>query len=370
MNVPFMNVPFMNIAALSAEVRAESLEALTRVYDSGNYIQGSEVAAFERACGPWFDAASRCIGVSNGTDALVCALLGAGVGPGQRVLTTPLTFFATVSAICRVGALPVFADVDSESYLMSPDAAARMKGVDAIIAVHLFGRMQDVPRLRAQHPSAVIIEDAAQAWGAAHAAGKVGTVGDAACFSFFPAKPLGACGDAGLVVTSRPALEESCRQLRVHGKVREGEFDALGGNYRLDELQAALLSVRLRRTGEWLERRRRNVHVYFAELGAIAGLLLPTSDTATDRSAWSVFSVRVPDRRDALRRFLTERGIGSAVYYPRPVHLQKALRGVVDAGSFPVAERLCGELLALPVGPELTRDAVLHVCRTVREFFR
>jgi dTDP-4-amino-4,6-dideoxygalactose transaminase len=359
----------MNVAALSAEVRAESLEALTRVYDSGNYIQGAEVAAFEQSCTPWFGAAARCIGVSNGTDALVCALQAAGIRPGQRVLTTPLTFFATVSAICRVGAVPVFADVDAESYLMSSDNAARVAKVDAIVPVHLFGRMQDVPQLRAAHPGAVIIEDAAQAWGAAHVAGKVGTVGDAACFSFFPAKPLGACGDAGLVVTARAAIEESCRRLRAHGRVREGEFESLGGNYRLDELQAALLSVRLQRTGEWLERRRANAQVYLAELGGIAALHLPKPDTKSDRSAWSVFSVRVSERRDELRRFLAERGVGSAVYYPRPVHLQRALRDVVEVGSFPMAERLCGELLALPVGPELTRDALLYVCRTVREFF-
>lgn len=363
-----MRVPFLNVAALSAEVREESVEALTRVYDSGAYILGPEVAAFERECAPWFGETFCCVGVSNGTDALVCALLAAGVKPGQRVLTTPLTFFATASAICRVGATPVFADVDDRSYLMAPGGMPE-QNIAAIVPVHLFGRMVNIAEWRAAYPEVPIVEDAAQAWGASRDDNWVGTVGDAACFSFFPAKPLGACGDAGLVVTRDAALAERCRAFLAHGRTRDGEFSLLGGNYRLDALQAALLRVRLRQVTSWLTRRKRNADRYLEALGGVRGLTLPLADTERDRSAWSVFSVRVADGRDALRDFLAKRGVETAVYYPKPVHLQPALRGLAEPGAFPRAERLCRELLALPVGPELHIEQLEYVCQCIEEFF-
>lgn len=358
----------MDVGALSAEVRGDSLTAMARVYDSGNYIAGAEVLAFERECEPWFDTTSRCVGVSNGTDALVCALGALGIGPGQRVLTTPLTFFATVSAICRVGATPVFADVDPGSWLVDPAAVAAVRAVDAVIAVHLFGRVADVPALE-RASGAVVVEDAAQAWGATRQGRPVGSLGRVGCFSFFPAKPLGACGDAGLVVTADAAIESRCRALRVHGRETEGIFASIGGNYRLDELQAALLRVRLTRVRDWLERRRRNAEFYLRELACVPELTLPPADDAESRSAWAVFSVRVDGGRDALRQYLTARGVGTAVYYPVPVHLQPALDGAWRAGQFPVAERLSRELLALPVGPELDERALGYVCENVRRFF-
>lgn len=359
----------MDVGALSAEVRAESLAAMTRVYDSGSYIAGAEVLAFERECAPWFDGASRCIGVSNGTDALVCALGALGIGPGARVLTTPLTFFATASAIGRVGATPVFADVEPDSWLLDPAAVSEVRSVDAVLAVHLFGRVADVPALESAAPGAVVIEDAAQAWGARFDGKPVGSLGALGCFSFFPAKPLGACGDAGLVVTADAALEARCRALRVHGRETEGIFTSIGGNYRLDELQAALLRVRLERVRQWLTQRRRNAEFYLRELADISELTLPLADDARSQSAWAVFSVRVNGGRDALRQYLTERGIGTAVYYPVPVHLQPAMGGVWRPGQFPVAERLSRELLALPVGPELDERALGYVCENVRRFF-
>lgn len=364
-----MKVPFSNLQAVSAELRQESLAALTRVYDSGSYIQGAEVTAFERACEAWFVAGTRCIGVSNGTDALVCALLALGIGKGHRVLTTPLTFFATVSAICRVGATPVFSDVDETSCLLEVSGFDGPHP-DAVVAVHLFGRLVDVGAWRSRLPGVPVIEDAAQAWGARRAEGVVGCLGHVGCFSFFPAKPLGACGDAGLIVTGDEVIEAKCRSLRVHGRIEEGVFGAIGGNYRLDELQAALLSVRLERVRHWTAARRDNAAVYARELGELPGLILPLPDTDRSSSAWSVFSVRVPGRRDALRRHLAERGVGTAVYYPTPVHLQPALNGAWRRGQFPVAERLSSELLALPIGPELTERELGYVCDSVRSFFR
>lgn len=363
-----MRVPLLNVAALSAEVREESIAALTRVYDSGAYIQGPEVAAFERECAPWFGETSHCIGVSNGTDALVCALLAAGVKPGHRVLTTSLTFFATASAICRVGAIPVFTDVDERSGLMVPGDAPE-RDIAAIVLVHLFGRLVNTAEWSAAYPDVPIVEDAAQAWGASRDGRRVGTSGDAACFSFFPAKPLGACGDAGLVVTGDAELAERCRSLLAHGRTRDGEFSLLGGNYRLDALQAALLRVRLRRVTSWLTRRKRNADRYLEALSGVRGLTLPLADTEHDRSAWSVFSLRVADGREALREFLAERGVETAVYYPKPVHLQPALSGLIEPGAFPRSERLCRELLALPVGPELRAEQLQYVCQCIKEFF-
>lgn len=365
-----MKVPFMNVAAVSAEVRDESLQALTRVYDSGNYILGPEVSALEQECQAWFVPGSDCIGVSSGTDALVCALRALGIGPGQRVLTTPLTFFATASAIGQVGAQVVFADVDPVTYLLDSAQVEADAHLDAILAVHLFGSLLDTAPLRILCPKAVIVEDAAQAWGAVSDGKRVGSLGEIACFSFFPAKPLGGCGDGGLVVTNDSVLGAKCRRLRIHGRSSEGVFDELGGNYRLDELQAALLRVRLRRVETWLQRRRRNARIYAEQLSGIEELSLPVADEQGHSSAWSVFSVRVKGRRDELRRHLTEHGVGTAVYYPKPAHLQPAMVGRWRKGQFPIAEGLCEELLALPIGPELGEGELTYVAECVSAFFR
>lgn len=364
-----MRVPFANIEATAAEVREESLAALARVYDRGSYILGPEVSAFEGECEAWFSPGAKCVGVSNGTDALVCALGALGIGRGHKVLTTPLTFFATVSAICRVGAEPIFVDVAEESYLIEP-APPTGPIPDAVVTVHLFGRAASVSGWGAVLPGVPVIEDAAQAWGALGAEGRVGALGAAGCFSFFPAKPLGACGDAGLIVTRDEAIDARCRSLRVHGRAEDGVFDAIGGNYRLDEMQAALLRVRLRKIEEWLSRRRNNARIYQSELEDLSGMVLPLPDTNSLTSAWSVFSIRVPERRDELKRYLASKGIGTAVYYPIPVHLQPALRGAWRSGQFPVAERLARELLALPIGPELDEAELGYVCDAVRAFFR
>jgi dTDP-4-amino-4,6-dideoxygalactose transaminase len=364
-----VKVPFANLQAISAQVRDASLAALTRVYDSGNYILGPEVAAFERECQAWFTPDSSCIGVSNGTDALVCSLRALGIGPGDRVLTTPLTFFATVSAILAVGATPTFIDVCETSFLIEP-ALLTGPSPDAVVAVHLFGRVADIAGWRCALPGVAIVEDAAQAWGGVGDTGPAGTLGDVACFSFFPAKPLGACGDAGLIVTKDPALAARCRTLRVHGRAAEGVFENVGGNYRLDELQAALLRVRLPLVEQWESQRRNNARVYLGELADLPALILPSPDTATATSAWSVFALRVPKHRDRLRRYLAEKGIGTAVYYPTPVHLQPALHGAWELGRFPVAERLSSELLALPIGPELDELDLAYVCDVVQRFFR
>lgn len=365
-----LRVPFMDLRIQAEALREASLAAFTRVYDSGRFILGSEVQAFEQEVQALLGGV-RCVGVSNGTDALVCALSALKIGSGHRVLTTPLTFFATASAILRTGAQPVFADVDERTYNLSlASCDERAPAPDAVIAVHLFGRPLPITPLRARFAGVPIIEDAAQAFGAATPKGPVGTLGRLGCFSFFPAKPLGACGDAGMVVTNDPELEQRCRQLRVHGRGASGLFETGGGNYRLDAVQAALLRVKLPLVQHWQGQRRANASFYRETLADLEGLILPPSDDETGSSAWSVFSVRVPARRDALRRHLAERGIETAVYYPQAVHLQPALQQLgYRRGQFPVAERLTQQLLALPVGPELEPAQRHHVVEVVRAFF-
>ena len=323
----------MDVEAQNLALREASLAAFARVYDSGQYILGSEVEVFEQEVGALLGDVP-CVGVSNGTDALVCALLALGIGPGHTVLTTPLTFFATASAILRTGARPVFCDVDERTYNISVASLSQLADVpDAIIAVHLFGRPAPVSALSEQLNGVPIIEDAAQAFGAATADGPVGTLGRLGCFSFFPAKPLGACGDAGMVVTNDAELEQRCRSLRVHGRGSSGLFESLGGNYRLDAVQAALLRVKLAHVPQWQARRRANARFYCEALTDIDDVITPTIEQDGQQFAWSVYSVRVPKHRNALRQYLLERGIETAVYYPRAVHLQPALAAFAGRGA-------------------------------------
>lgn len=365
-----MKVPLFAVEKLAQEVRTASLDACARVFDGGRYILGPEVAAFEGEVAARFGDC-HAIGVSNGTDALVCALTSVGVGRGDRVLTTPLTFFGTISAILRLGAVPVFCDVDERSMNLDVEARDTPGALAAVVPVHLFGRPVEIATLRRALPEVPVIEDAAQAWGANVAGTPVGVMGDLAAFSFFPTKPLGGCGDGGLVVTRDAALAARCRAVRSHGRTGEdGSFEYVGGNYRLDALQAALLRVRLARVDAWHERRKDNADHYLHALEDIDGLVLPMADTTTSISAWSVFSLRVPERRDALREHLSSCGVGTAVYYPRAAHLQQALGPHAgNPGQFPVAERLTRELLALPVGPELSSEDRDYVVTSVRSFF-
>jgi dTDP-4-amino-4,6-dideoxygalactose transaminase len=365
-----LKVPLFAVEKLSREVRAASIAAFERVFDGGNYILGPEVSAFEAEVAKLWRTERHCIGVSNGTDALVCALASLGIEPGHHVLTTPLTFFATISAIRRLGAIPVFCDVDERTFNL--DVTSRLLPTPAaVVAVHLFGRPADVGAIRRECPGIPVVEDAAQSLGAEIDGQQVGALGELAAFSFFPTKPLGGCGDGGLVVTPDAELAARCRAVRSHGRsADEGTFGLIGGNYRLDAVQAALLGVRLAHVADWHMRRRANANYYLEALHDVGELVLPMRDTPTNTSAWSVFALRAPGRRDALRSFLTECGIGTAVYYPRAAHLQAALGAHQGReGQFPVAERLTGELLAIPIGPELSSNQREYVVDSIRRFF-
>lgn len=356
-----------NLAAQHAPLRAEIEAAALRVLRSDRYILGPEVAAFEREIAQLARVAHG-VGVSSGSDALIAILAACGIAAGDEVITTPLSFFATAEAIVRVGATPIFADIDPDTLNLDLVAARARIGprTRAVLVVHLFGRMVDPAPLAGV--AVPIVEDAAQAIGASLPDGKgPGALGTAAALSFFPAKNLGAMGDAGMVLTDDAGLAERVRAIRVHGAPSPHVHQTIGGNFRLDELQAALLRVKLPSLSAWTRRRREIADVY-RQAWADTPLGLPP---ASPGCVWSQFVVRVPGgRRAALAARLAARGIETAVYYPTPLHLQPALAGLGGRrGQLPRAEAACAEVLAVPAHAQLTPDEVARVCDEVRAFF-
>jgi len=359
-------VPFADPAADHHPIAAELLDAAARVIHSGRYILGPEVEAFEgelaEACG-----VAHAVGVSSGTDALLAMLAGAGVGPGDEVVTSPFSFFATAGAILRMGARPVFADVDPLTLNLDPAAALARLGprTRAVLVVHIFGRRLPTAALEAacQSHGIALLEDAAQAIGAVAPDGRrVGAGTAAAALSFFPTKNLGGLGDGGAVLTADAAFAARMRRLRVHGADRKNHHLEVGGNFRLDALQAALLRVKLPRLAAWTAARRRAAARYRDGLRD-TGLGLPPDDPGC---VWNQFVVRVPQGRDRLMAQLARAGVASEVYYPTPLHLQPALRALGQGpGDLPVAERACTEVLALPLYPSLSDAAIDRVVRAV-----
>jgi dTDP-4-amino-4,6-dideoxygalactose transaminase len=346
----------------------ELAEALARVALRREWILGPEVLELEAALCEYLGV-GHAIGVSSGTDALVCALCALDVGPGDEVVTTPFTFVATGEAILRVGATPVFADVEPDTLTLDPARVAMVAGARtrAVVPVHIFGHVADVDGLaRLGLP---VLEDAAQATGARRGGRCAGTLGIAGCLSFFPTKPLGGCGDGGMVLTGDASVADRVRRLRQHGGDKR-EFVELGGNYRLDALQAAFLRVKLPHLAGWLRRRHSIAGVYARELDDLSGLTLPQV-AAEVEPAWAHYVVRVlGGRRDALARHLDDRGVATGVYYRRPLHLQPLFARLgYGRGSFPVAERAAEEVLALPLFPELSEDQQGRVIAAVRELF-
>lgn len=365
----------------------ELLAAAGRVIMSGRYILGPEVEAFEAETARYLGVGDA-VAVGNGTDALVLALKAVGIGPGDRVLTTPFTFFATASAVLAAGAEPVFADIDRHTFNLDPEQARlviesdsslhRRIGVErgtirAILPVHLYGRAAELGPLLAlaEEHGLFVIEDAAQAFGSAYAGRKVGGVGHMGCFSFFPSKNLGGFGDGGLVTTDDGELAERVRLLRAHGASERNVHRVAGINSRLDALQAALLRVKLRHVDTWLAARRRHAAAYDAVLRVIEDIEPPRPAPAGAHT-YHQYTVRVSERRrDALRRSLLERGVETSVYYPLPLHLQPALvRMGYQKGDLAHSEQASREVLSLPMFPEMRRDELDHVTACVRDFLR
>jgi len=348
--------------------------AAVRVLRSGQFIMGPEVESFETAIKNDLDC-EFAISCSSGTDALLLALMAKGIGPGDEVITTPFSFFATVGCILRLGATPVFADVDPITFNINLAAVERAvtPRTRAIIPVHLFGQTVDLSELRSPmaQRNIFILEDAAQAYGAKGDQGFVGNTNDAATFSFFPSKNLGGFGDGGLVATNDSDLAENMSVLRLHGSKPKYVHKVVGGNFRMDPLQAALLNVKLATLGESLKARRRHAGLYLEKLSS---LQLPGERLQLPRSVgvdhtYNQFVIQTADR-DALRSHLASRGIDSMVYYPSPLHLQEALKAHRPAPeSLKNAETLCERVLALPVHPALQREEVERVCDAIQEFF-
>ena len=379
-------IVMLDLARQFLPLRNEILEAISRVCDSQHFVLGPEVRQFETAAAAMLEV-EHAAGCASGTDALWLAMAGAGVGEGDTVLTTPFSFFATVSSILRCGAKPVLADIDPRTFNLSAEAARERigreaTGVRALLPVHLYGQCADWDALTelARDRDLLLIEDAAQAFGARWRSTPAGALGYAAAFSFYPTKNLSAFGDAGLVCTQSASVDERVKMLRAHGMRRRYFHDEVGWNSRLDTIQAAVLQVKLRYLPEW-NNARRAVAARYDDLLRLTGLVsefeagkdldgvvLPY----TDPRAFHVFHqyvVRAP-RRDALRAFLAERRIGTEVYYPLPLHLQTSLAGLgYKAGDFPVSERAAAEVLALPIYPELRQDEQERVVAGIADFY-
>lgn len=370
------NIPGFSLTRQNAELREPLLHALGKVVGEGGFILGENVQSLEAETAAYCGA-KYAVGVASGSDALYLALLACGVGPGDEVITTPFTFFATAGAVARAGATPVFVDIDPATWNIDPAAieAKITARTRAVIPVHLYGCPADMDlilALAAKHGLRVI-EDAAQALGAAYKGKKIGALGAAGCFSFFPTKNLGAFGDGGMVVTNDPEIAARVRLLRVHGAKPKYHHHVLGVNSRLDELQAAVLRVKLPHLDGWNERRREIAARYGHLLQPVADavgddLRLPTAP-AYAYHVYHQYTLQTP-RRDELRAFLQAHGVGTAVYYPLPLHLQPVFAPLgYREGDLPAAEAAAREVLSLPMFPELTDAEVQYVAATVTEFW-
>lgn len=367
-----MKVPFLDLKIQCAAIRGEIAGAIAKVLDETAFAGGPFVKQFENEFAE-FCGARHAVGVGSGTDALWAALIAFGIGPGDDVITTPNTFIATAEAISHCGARPVFVDVDPRTGTLDPALfeKAITPRTKAVIPVHLFGQTADMDPLLAiagKH-GLKVIEDACQAHGAQYKGRQAGSLGDAGCFSFYPGKNLGAYGEAGAVVTNNDKAAETMRMFRDHGQPKKYFHDMIGGNCRMDGMQAAVLSVKLRHLPAWNEARRDHAAQYGHLLAELPGIQLPY-EAGYGQHVYHIYALRT-DRRDGLIETLGRRGIACGIHYPSPLHLTGAYRHLgYGQGSFPVAERLARELVSLPMYPELTGEQIAYVANGVRRFAR
>lgn len=366
---------FLDLKAQFAGIRSEVMAALTRVMESQIFILGKEVQSFEQELARALDA-KHAISCASGSDALVLALMAVGIGPGDEVITTPFTFVATAGSIARVGAKPVFVDIDPITFNMHPEgiAVAATSRTRAIMPVHLFGLSADLTPIieTVQKNGWIVVEDAAQAVGARYKDDYVGNFGHFGCFSFFPSKNLGGAGDGGLVTTQDPALADRLWLLRVHGSRKKYHHEILGTNSRLDALQAAVLRVKLRHLQEWTlarQARARRYRELFDQFGLTNIIAVPPEPPPEYLHVYNQFSIRCPER-DQLREHLRKQGIPTEVYYPLPLHLQPAFSYLgYKSGQFPQAELVSSQVLSLPVFPELTEAQQESVVQAIANFY-
>jgi dTDP-4-amino-4,6-dideoxygalactose transaminase len=365
-----MRIPILDLKVQYASIKDEITRAINDVCESQAFALGPAVAEFEKNVAEYCNS-KHAIGVSSGTDALLVSLMALDFKPGDEVITTPFSFFATAGCIVRLGARPVFVDVDPDSYNIDPAGIEEKisEKTRAIIPVHLFGqlaRMEAIMEIARRHNLAVI-EDAAQAIGASRNRKLAGNFGDCGCFSFYPTKNLGGFGDGGLVTTNSDLLTDKIRTLRDHGQNPRYFYKVIGGNFRLDGIQGAVLNVKLKYLDDWNEKRRQNAALYDS-LFADSFVGTPAIDPG-NVSIYHQYTVTVP-QRDELQKYLAENDIGSAVFYPKPLHLQDCFTEFgYKEGDMPVAERLCDEVLSLPVYPELSKGQIEDVAGTILNFY-
>ncbi|HXU38276.1 MAG TPA: DegT/DnrJ/EryC1/StrS family aminotransferase [Blastocatellia bacterium] len=370
-------IPLLDLNAQYQSIAGEIQTAVTRVLSSQQFILGPEVRELEREIAAYCNC-SEGIGCASGSDALLLALMACGVGPGDEVITTPFSFFATVGSIVRLGAKTVFVDIEESTFNINPEliAQAITKKTKAILPVYLFGQcadMEPITDVASQHHVAVV-EDAAQAIGAEYNGKRAGSLGNVGCFSFYPSKNLGGAGDGGMLTTNDPELAASLRDLRSHGARKKYYHDHVGINSRLDSLQAAILRVKFGYLDRWAKARRENAQRYrelFRDSGLIStGAVRLPAEAPSALHVYNQFVIRVRER-DKLRAYLTERGIGSEIYYPVPLHLQICFKELGHhAGDFPESERAADEALAIPVYPELGEASQYRVVETIASFYR
>ena len=377
-----MKVPMLDLVAQYQPIKEEIDQAVAKVIQSGQFILGPEVSALEQELADYCQCA-HAVGVASGTDALHLALRACGIGEGDGVITSPFTFIATAEAISYLGAIPIFLDIDQESFNLDPnqveDFLKGRSGVvrsvpkakpKAILPVHLYGRSADMTALMklASAFGLKVVEDCAQAIGTEHLGQRVGSFGDAGCFSFFPTKNLGGYGDGGMVTTRDAHLPERVRILRQHGSRTRYYHDEVGFNSRLDEIQAAILRVKLRYLDSWIAGRRRIADLYRSSLRG--GSIIVPLDDGQGRHIYHQFTIRAP-QRDALQVHLRERGIATMIYYPVPLHQQKAYAHLgCREGDLPRSEKAAQEVLSLPIYPELTPEQIGLVAETILDFFQ
>jgi len=370
-----MNVPLLDLKRQYASIKTEIDAALAQVIESQMFILGPKVKECETAIAA-YSACKHGVGVSSGTDAILIALMAEQIGPGNEVLTTPYTFFATGGCVARLGAVPVFVDIDPKSYNIRPDLIekATTPRTKVLMPVHLFGQTADMDPIMeiARRHKLVVIEDAAQAIGAEYKGRRAGSIGDYGCFSFFPSKNLGGFGDGGMVTTNDPAKAERLSILRAHGSKPKYYHKIVGGNFRLDALQAAIIDVKLRHLDNWTRGRQANAARYdrmFKESGLIEKGRITIPTAIESRHIYNQYVIRAQDR-NGLQGHLKEQGIGTEVYYPVPLHLQECFASLGHAkGAFPESEKAALETLALPIFPELRAEEMQCVVETIAKFY-
>ena len=368
-------IPLLDLKAQHKQIREEVLAEIVRVVDSQKFILGEDVQKFEAEIAAYCGT-SYAVGCASGSDALFLALMALDIRPGDQVLTTPYTFFATAGAISRIGAIPVFVDVEERTFNLDPNlieaALAKHSKIRAIIPVHLFGGCADMDPIcaAAAKRNIPVIEDAAQSIGSEYQNRRAGSIGQLGAFSFFPSKNLGGYGDGGMITTNDKALAERLSALRVHGRTGKYFHEWIGVNSRLDALQAAVLRVKFRHLDSWTEGRQNHAAQYRARFAKLSVPVIPAEPTEYQtRHVYNQFVIR-GQRRDELQAHLKQQGIGSEVYYPLPLHLQPCYADLgYKQGDFPISEKLAAESLALPVHAEIAAEDIDHVGDTIRSFY-